>query len=77
MNLIDCMSFAVRVIAFLVTYYFMIDYLFICNIDTKIGSLATIIGLILITLLYYPLRGKYLKLCHHCGHREQLHRMKK
>lgn len=67
MNGIDCISFVVRIAAFLVTYYFMIDYLFMCNIDTKIGSIIVIIGIIAISIAYYPLRGKHIKLCATCN----------
>ena len=65
----DCISFVIRILAFLTTYYFMIDYLFICNISTKIGSSVAVIGIIAITIAYYPLRGKYLSLCDKCDHR--------
>ena len=65
----DCIAFFVRVIAFLTTYYFMIDYLFICNVETPIGAGATILGIIIITILYYPLRGKYLTHCDKCQHK--------
>jgi len=67
MNGIDCFSFVARIAAFLMTYYFMIDYLFLCNIDTKKGSLVVIIGIIIISIGYYPLRGKNLKLCSACN----------
>ena len=67
MNGIDSITFAARLIAFFMTYYFMIDYLFMCNIDTKVGSIVVIIGIIAISLCYYPLRGKYLKSCSTCN----------
>jgi len=67
MNGIDCISFAARIAAFLMTYYFMIDYLFLCNIDTKLGSAIVIIGIIAISIAYYPIRGKHLKLCSACN----------
>ena len=71
MKLTDCIAFAIRIAAFLTTYYFMIDYLFICNVNTKIGSFTVIIGVIVITLIYYPLRGAHLKLCDKCSHRSR------
>ncbi len=69
MNLSDCIAFGIRLLAFLVTYYFMIDYLFICNVDTKVGSIITIIGIIIISVAYYPFRGKHLKYCNKCRYR--------
>jgi hypothetical protein len=68
MKITDILAFSVRVIAFLVTYFFMLDYLFMCNIQTHIGATTTIIGIFIISVLYYPLRGKYLKHCNSCGH---------
>jgi uncharacterized RDD family membrane protein YckC len=67
MKITDILAFSVRVIAFLVTYFFMLDYLFMCNIQTHIGATTTIIGIFIISVLYYPLRGKYLKHCNRCG----------
>jgi len=69
MNGKDCISFIIRILAFFVTYYFMIDYLFICNVNTKVGSIVVIIGIIVISIAYYPLRGKYLDLCTGCNQR--------
>ena len=62
-------AFIIRILAFLTTYYFMIDYLFISNVSTELGSGVTIAGILLITILYYPLRGKNLKLCDKCEHK--------
>jgi hypothetical protein len=69
MNGIDYISFVVRIAAFLTTYYFMIDYLFMCNIDTRLGSTIAIIGIVAISIAYYPLRGRHLKLCSECNNR--------
>jgi hypothetical protein len=69
MNGLDCLSFIIRILAFFTTYYFMIDYLFICNVNTKIGSTIVIVGIITISLVYYPLRGKHLKICTKCNRR--------
>lgn len=69
MNGIDCISFIIRILAFFTTYYFMMDYLFICNVNTKIGSTIVIIGIIVISMVYYPLRGKYLTTCTKCNQR--------
>ena len=67
MNRIDCFSFILRILIFIVSFYYMVDYLYICNVDTRIGSSVVIIAIILITSLYYPLRGKYVKTCRHCS----------
>jgi hypothetical protein len=66
MNGIECLSFIIRILAFFVTYYFMIDYLYICNVSTKIGSIIVIVGVIVISAAYYPLHGKYLQFCNKC-----------
>ena len=68
MKITDILAFSVRVVAFLVTYFFMLDYLFMCNIQTHVGAMTTIIGIFIISVLYYPLRGKNLKHCNSCGH---------
>ena len=65
----DLFAFSIRVLAFLITYYFMIDYLFICNVKTSTGAITTIIGIAIISILYYPLRGKYLHYCDKCHHK--------
>lgn len=72
MNGLDCLSFIIRILAFFTTYYFMIDYLFICNVNTKLGSTIVIIGIITISLVYYPLRGKHLQMCTKCNRRGTL-----
>ena len=62
-------AFILRILEFLMTYYFMIDYLFISNVSTELGSGITIGGILLITILYYPLRGKNLVICDKCEHK--------
>ena len=55
MKITDLLAFLVRVVAFLVTYFFMLDYLFMCNIQTHIGATTTIIGIFIILSINFSL----------------------
>lgn len=66
MDRLDCLSFMLRIIIFVISFYYMVDYLYICNVDTRIGSVVVIIAIITIASLYYPLRGKYIRRCKDC-----------
>ncbi len=62
-------NFIIRIIAFLVTYYYMVDYLFIVNLNTGLCFGVVIVSIIIISICYWPLRGKNLKVCDLCKQR--------
>lgn len=74
MNVTEWCAFLMRVGAFLITFWFMIDYLHICDLHNYAGYSIAIIAVIIIVATYYPLRGKHVKVCKTCGHRYGYHK---
>lgn len=63
----EIIGFIIRIICFLVTYFFMLDYLCICNFNTVYATGITIICVIVITAIYIPLRGNKMLFCPACN----------
>jgi len=63
----EIIGFTIRIICFLVTYFFMLDYLCMCNFNTVYASGITIICAIIITAIYIPLRGNKMLFCSVCN----------
>lgn len=68
MKSIELFTFIIRILAFYATYYFMIDYLVICNVPTKVGIGTAITGVIILSTFYMFGRAPYLKPCSRCAH---------
>ena len=60
-------EYFVKLILFAITYYFVLDYVFVCDIPTKYSATIVAATLIVITVLYVLFGSKDIKRCNYCG----------
>lgn len=56
-------EFLVRIIIFAASLYLTLEYVFVCEVNTKIGMSVLILTFLLIILLFYIFGNKKQKIC--------------
>jgi hypothetical protein len=56
----------IRLLAFAVTFYLMLEFIFVCKVDTKIASLLTFITMILVIIFFIVFKRYNLVQCGSC-----------
>jgi len=56
-------EFLVRIIIFAASLYLTLEYVFVCEVNTKIGMGVLILTFLLIILLFYIFGNKKQKIC--------------
>ena len=60
-------EYIVKLILFSITYYFVLDYVFVCNVPTKYSATIVASTLVIITILYILFAKKDIRRCDTCG----------
>jgi hypothetical protein len=56
-------EFLIRIIIFAASLYLTLEYVFVCDVNTKIGMSVLILTFLLIILLFYIFGNKKQKIC--------------
>lgn len=59
-------EFTLRLVVFLITFYYLLEYILTCKVDTNIGLLTTFILIFVILLLFKYYTCKQITKCETC-----------
>ena len=57
------LEFLVKFLVFSLTFYYTLDYIFVCEVDNVIGISILILSIIIITILHYIFGRKTANVC--------------
>jgi hypothetical protein len=60
-------EFAVRIAAFLFTFYILLEFIVGCKVGTPVGLITMVISAGLVGVLFAIFRAPYIQLCTSCG----------
>ena len=59
-------EFISKIFIFAVTYYYVLNYLFLCEVNTHFGNAIILLLIIIITLYHFLIRQKGAIVCNSC-----------
>jgi len=62
----DLIMLIIRLAAFATTFYLMLEFIFVCKVDTRLASLLTFITMILVIIFFIVFKRYELTQCGKC-----------
>lgn len=68
----NLLQLIIRVLMFSLTFYLLIEYIVVCDVQTQMGVAIVTFAISFIILFFIFFSKNKFKECNHCGHRRSL-----
>ena len=62
----DFIMLLIRLIAFAVTFYLMLEFIFVCKVNTKLAGILTVVTMVLVILFFITFKRYNFLQCSTC-----------